>query len=217
MRAGGATAPRANGPGAAQEADVARLGGMEAAFGALEARARDAEARASQLEGRVALLETERGHLARQLRAAEERVGSLAREAAAREDKVWLRGVSCVWGRLPVERTMRRALGATLAQHARGTPPASCAQIAELKRTRAELYAKLRAAATAGAASDSGRIERELARLQAAAATDLEAAKRCARCGPPGWGGAQLPRAWLLWGVCAWWHLPAPAYDTQPS
>lgn len=71
-----------------QEADLARLSGLEASYSALEARARDAEGRTAAAEGRCALLETERGYLARQLRGAEERVAGLEAAAAAREDKV---------------------------------------------------------------------------------------------------------------------------------
>lgn len=166
---------------------------MEAAYSGVEARARDAEARGARLEGRAALLEAERAHLGRQLRGAEERVGALAKEAAAREDKARVgQRPAPLMRRMPVfPQADDRTASFTCAAAALLHPPV---QIAELKRTRAELYAKLRAAATSGAATDDARLERELARIQAAAAADLEAVKRCAapgvwRLGFPSGGG----------------------------
>lgn len=71
-----------------QEAEVARLGGAEAAARQLEGSVRGAEAAAAALEAKAALLEEQRAAAARRAQAAEEQVAELEAALGARDEKV---------------------------------------------------------------------------------------------------------------------------------
>lgn len=137
-----------------------------------------------------------------------DRVERLDADLRARDEKVGTQGGTAGGGGA---RRARRASGAGEAHPstpaapllADGRPhiqitwahafPPPNPQISDLKRARAALHQRLHDADAAARAQDDGRLERELARLKAQAAADVDAIRRCgrARARP---GAARRPR-----------------------